>query len=82
MRFLVIWSDSVGEMALISAALKSGPKVDSLQPTSPRTSAGHVEEKSPETDHSSQDITLSEVGEQSLDSASKRKGKPKRQQQR
>ena len=75
-------------MALISAAFKSGPKDGSLQHTSPGTTAGHVEEKALATDPSSQDISLSEVREQALDSSSKRKSKskkpvrPKRQQQR
>ena len=80
-------SSSFG-VALITAALKPGPKGDSHQHSSPETSAKQNEEKTLETDPSSQDIGLSEVREQVLDTTSKRKSKtknpvrPKRQQQR
>ena len=71
-------SDSARELALITAALKTRPKDDSHQRPSPGTSAGQVEEKTLETDPSTQDITLSEVREQVLDSKSKRGSKSKK----
>ena len=70
-------SDSAGEMTLITAALKPGHKEDSQHHPDPSTSARQAEEKTLETDPSSQDITLSEVREQALDTTSRKKSKAK-----
>ena len=71
-------SDSAGEIALITAALKPGLKGDSRHPFDSGFSARQNEEKALEADPSSQDITLSEVREQVLDTTSKKKSKAKK----
>ena len=80
-------SDSAGEMALITAALKPGQKEDTQTHPDPDSLVRQAEDGTFDTDPSSQDITLSEVREQALDTTSKRKTRskvpvrPKRPQQ-
>ena len=64
-------SDSAGEMALISASFKTSVKTTDVPIVSPREQPGVMQTGSQETDRSSQDITLSEVREQSLRSKTK-----------
>ena len=74
-------SDSAGEMALISATFKAP-----IQIVSTTAQSGVLQQGSQETDRSSQDITLSEVKEQTLKTKSKpqpkKAPKAKRQSQR
>ena len=64
-------SDSAGEMALISASFKTSVKTTDVPIVSPTEQPGVMQTGSQETDRSSQDITLSEVREQSLRSKTK-----------
>ena len=64
-------SDSAGEMALISASFKTSVKTTDVPIISPTEQPGVMQTGSQETDRSSQDITLSEVREQSLRSKTK-----------
>ena len=64
-------SDSAGEMALISATFKTPIRTTDVQPTSSTVLPGITQPGSQETDQSSQDITLSEVKEQTLQTRAK-----------
>ena len=79
-------SHSAGEMALISASFKTSVKTTDVPIVSPTEQLGVMQTGSQETDRSSQDITLSEVREQSLRSKpkllSKKAPKAKRLPQR
>ena len=79
-------SDSAGEMALISASFKTSAITTDVPIVSPTEQLGVIQTGSQETDRSSQDITLSEVREQSLrsrpKSMSKKAPKTKRPSQR
>ena len=65
-------SDSAGEMALVSATFEASNRGPTAKTASIAAQTGGAQMSSQETDHSSQDATLSEVREQTL----KAKGKP------
>ena len=64
-------------MALITAALTPGQKEDAQTHPDPDSLVRQAEDGTFDTDPSSQDITLSEVREQALDTTSKRKTRSK-----
>ena len=81
-------SDSAGEMALISASFKTAGRSSTSGLVATTSRSEDVEMETRKTDQSSQDVTLSEVREQTLAEKSKSKtqakktSKPKRQPQR
>ena len=79
-------SDCAGEMALISATFEAFNRKSTAETTSVPAQTGGVQSSSQETDHSSQDVTLSEVRERTLKirdrQPSKKTAKPKRTPQR
>ena len=79
-------SDSAGEMALISATFETSNRRSTAKTTSVPAQTGGIQTSSQETDLSNQDVTLSEVREQTLKIKDKQQSKkttrPKRAPQR
>ena len=71
-------SDSAGEMALISASFKTAGRSSTSGLVATTSRSEDVEMETRKTDQSSQDVTLSEVREQTLAEKSKSKSRPRK----